>query len=283
MRATMRLLRAVSASGIARGSSPLLAASGAAAVAAVGAWSTSSWVVCEEEKESFSSCQHIGDGLQQEIWKARHSNVKLLEPDNDTVQLLMTKLRNGAISGAEFRFYADRLLNFLAEMAISELPNDEVEVETPGGHTYEGVELDKELESVIGMTISSDSNLMVEAMQRALPMLQVSRIETGVAADGSRIISSTTLPADVKDKFVVIMDPVIGRGSTLELALKLLKSRGVPEDKILVVSVTLTPDAADKMRRYKGVKLLSASIEAGIDSEGMMFPGLGHFESRYRS
>ncbi len=33
-------------------------------------------------------------------------------------QLLMTKLRNGAISGAEFRFYADRLLNFLAEVSV---------------------------------------------------------------------------------------------------------------------------------------------------------------------
>jgi hypothetical protein len=54
--------------------------------------------------------------LKQEIWKARHPNITLLEPDNDAVQLLMTKMRDGSVDGATFRFYADRLLNFLAEV-----------------------------------------------------------------------------------------------------------------------------------------------------------------------
>jgi uracil phosphoribosyltransferase len=52
--------------------------------------------------------------------------VSILEPENDAIQLLMTKLRDESTKGAEFRFYADRLLSFLAEMAIQELPNDEV-------------------------------------------------------------------------------------------------------------------------------------------------------------
>ena len=32
----------------------------------------------------------------------------------------------------------------------------------------------------------------------------------------------------------------------------------------------------------QGVKAISASIEAGIDADGMLIPGLGHFEGRYR-
>jgi hypothetical protein len=44
-----------------------------------------------------------------------------------------------------------------AQFAIQELPNQEVEVTTPSGHKYQGVELDKDLEGVCGLTISSDS------------------------------------------------------------------------------------------------------------------------------
>ncbi len=124
---------------------------------------------------------------------------------------------------------------------------------------------------------------MVEALKRALPSLQVFTISTTSGADGSRLITSTNLPEDVKDKTVVILDPVIGRGSTLESTLNLLRKMGVPEDHIFVVSVTLSPDAADRLKKYKDVKCISASIEAGIDDKGMLFPGVGHFEKRYRS
>jgi len=45
----------------------------------------------------FESCSVIGDGLKAEIWKRRHKNIDVLEPENVHVQLLMTKLRDGNI------------------------------------------------------------------------------------------------------------------------------------------------------------------------------------------
>jgi uracil phosphoribosyltransferase len=62
---------------------------------------------------------------------------------------------------------------------------------------------------------------------------------------------------------------------------QLLKKKGVPEDHIFVVAVTMSPDAAEMLRKYKGVKAISASIEAAITPDGMLVPGLGHFEGRY--
>jgi hypothetical protein len=116
--------------------------------------------------------------------------------------------------------------------------------------------------TLAAVTISSDSNLMVTAVKKALPSLQVSCITTSTGAtggaatylcysschggclyllpfpssrersiqhfhrvaswivcSGSKIISSTTVDDAVKDKTVLILDPIIGRGASLELAL----------------------------------------------------------------
>ncbi len=47
------------------------------------------------------------------------------QPDSNAVQVLMTKLRDVSVHGAEFRFFADRLFNFLIEMAVAELPTED--------------------------------------------------------------------------------------------------------------------------------------------------------------
>lgn len=136
----------------------------------------------------YESCQAIGDGLRAEIWKARHSNIEVLEPESEPIQLLITKIRNAETSGADFKFYVDRLLALLVEIALGSIDSDEAEFVSPHGYKYQGLDYEDGLDSLCGVTVSRDSNLMLNSFARSVPGMSSGSIYIDSAGDKKQVI-----------------------------------------------------------------------------------------------
>jgi hypothetical protein len=53
--------------------------------------------ICRSE-DTYENCDAIGDGLKAEFWKRFHANVDILSMEDESVQLMITHLRNGQTS-----------------------------------------------------------------------------------------------------------------------------------------------------------------------------------------
>jgi len=57
--------------------------------------SAASLLHCVAHADSvYENCDAIGDGLKAEFWKRFHSNVDILSMEDESVQLMITHLRN---------------------------------------------------------------------------------------------------------------------------------------------------------------------------------------------
>ena len=83
-----------------------------------------------------------------------------------------------------------------------------------------------------------------------------------------------SLPADLSGKPVLVLDPMLATGGSLEPCCRLLADRGC--DQITVVCVLAAPEG---IRRLTGsglpLRLVTASIDEGLNERAFIVPGLG--------
>ena len=66
------------------------------------------------------------------------------------------------------------------------------------------------------------------------------------------------------------------------MAINVLKEAGVAEDKIMFLNVLCCPEGLQRLaKECPGVKIVSAVMDAGLDANKFVIPGLGDFGDRY--
>lgn len=62
----------------------------------------------------------------------------------------------------------------------------------------------------------------------------------------------------------------------------MLIDHGVPEERILFVNLICAPEGIEKvLAAYPRLKIVTAEIDAGLDENKYIMPGLGDFGCRY--
>mmetsp|Transcript_14962 Transcript_14962/g.38051 ORF Transcript_14962/g.38051 Transcript_14962/m.38051 type:complete len:129 (-) Transcript_14962:194-580(-) len=90
------------------------------------------------------------------------------------------------------------------------------------------------------------------------------------------------LPSDIKERHVLLMDPIIGTGFAVTSAIELLLSKGVLEGNIIVLSLIAVPEGLHRiLRKYPGVKLVTSEIDKCVSDDYRILPGIGNFGDRY--
>ena len=102
-------------------------------------------------------------------------------------------------------------------------------------------------------------------------------------SDGTLIYEK--LPADIADRHVLLMDPMLGTGNSAVTALQVLLSRGVDEGRILMLTLIAAPEGIHRVcRAFPRVRLITTEIDEGLDPvTGRVTPGVGEFGDRYFS
>ena len=90
------------------------------------------------------------------------------------------------------------------------------------------------------------------------------------------------LPTDIARRHVLLLDPMLATGGTALTAIQVIMDAGVPEEHIVFVNLLSAPEGIRVVRdRHPRVRLVTSSIEEGLNENAFMQPGIGDFGDRY--
>ncbi|GFR47521.1 hypothetical protein Agub_g9239 [Astrephomene gubernaculifera] len=100
-------------------------------------------------------------------------------------------------------------------------------------------------------------------------------------SDSSEVIYEK-LPADISERHVLLLDPLLSTGHTAVKAIQVLKDRGVQEERILFLTIIAAPEGIVKVcSTFPSVRLLTSEIDDRLTEDYCLVPGAGNYGDRY--
>jgi len=82
------------------------------------------------------------------------------------------------------------------------------------------------------------------------------------------------LPADIADRDVLVLDPMLATGNSTAAAVTLLKNAGAPH--ITVIALIAAPEGVAHIEQeHPDVRVVVAAIDSHLNERGYIVPGLG--------
>ena len=82
------------------------------------------------------------------------------------------------------------------------------------------------------------------------------------------------LPSDLEDRLVLLLDPMLASGHSIDYAINMLKDRKVKDIK--VVSIVAAPEGVELVtKKHPDVQFYSAALDRQLNNHGYIMPGLG--------
>ncbi len=201
------------------------------------------------------------------------------------VQAVLTTLRDRRTDQIEFRKSLVRIGRAMGYEIIREFEVEEVEVETPLGVKARGVRI-KGYDRVVIVTVLRAGMPMTEGLVKIFPaarqgVVSARRLEERRKPDGSFEVevNYVRLPKITGEDTVIVVDPMIATGSTMEAVLRIVLSKGRPH-RLIIVGVIATPVAIERIRRVCDelkidATMYVAAVDPELNKDGFIVPGLG--------
>jgi len=224
-----------------------------------------------------------------------------------------TIIRDVNTPNQDFIFFADRLSRLVVEAGLGLLPFQEKTVITPTGHHYVGVDFARKL---CGVSVIRSGESMEAALRTCCKGIKIGKIlvvRHHGASSGAALAAAAAaagvkspvgngplgfrsreggldaqdviyekLPADIAERHVMLMDPVLSTGNSASRAVEVLLARGVPEDKIFFLCIIAAPEGISRLcSRYPQMKVITSEIDERVDEHFSVVPGCGEFGDRY--
>ncbi|GGX77577.1 uracil phosphoribosyltransferase [Litchfieldella qijiaojingensis] len=79
---------------------------------------------------------------------------------------------------------------------------------------------------------------------------------------------------DLNERLAIVIDPMLATGGTMVATLDMLKARGCPQMKVIVL--VAAPEGIKRVQEaYPEVEIYTAAIDERLDENGYIVPGLG--------
>jgi len=195
-------------------------------------------------------------------------------------EILMTQLRDVNSSTKQFRRLSDQIGELLVNKVVECLPTKDVEIETPVAGC-QGKELAEPVELC---SIMRSGDALLETFMNHFPEANVSKFliqrdeQTSLPHFKYMKVSSTIASGNQ----VIITEPMIATGGTLDMVLGLLKEKGVKEENIVIASVCVAPEGLLRLnQKYPKIKVVMNVLDHNLNEKNYIVPGLGDFGDRY--
>jgi len=206
-------------------------------------------------------------------------NVHVLKPTYQ-IKGLQTIIRDKTTSREDFIFYSDRLIRLLIEEGLSYLPFREKTVITPTDHEYRGVEWATGLcgVSIVRAGESMEAGLRAVCKSVRIGKILIQRDEQTAEPK----LFYVKLPKDIKDRFVLLLDPMLATGGSAIRAIAVLLDHGVKEENIVFLNLIASPEGISAMHgKYPKVHIVTTEVDVGLNEVKFILPGIGDFGDRY--
>ena len=86
----------------------------------------------------------------------------------------------------------------------------------------------------------------------------------------------------VKNKLILVLDPMLATGNSSVEAINLIKKSGVKSKDIKLISLLAAPQGINNLlKKHRGLHLFTCSVDKGLNKSKFILPGLGDAGDRY--
>jgi len=192
--------------------------------------------------------------------------------DHPLVQHKLSLMRRKQTSTAEFRQLLREIALLMAYDVTRDLPMTTCEIETPLARMTAPYLDGKKL---VLISILRAGNGLLEGMLDLLPSARVGHI--GLYRDPKTLVAVEyyfKVLADLKDRLVIVVDPMLATGNSSIAAITRLKEEGARHIKF--VCLLAAPEGLARLRAaHPEVRIYTAAIDERLDEHGYILPGLG--------
>jgi uracil phosphoribosyltransferase len=193
------------------------------------------------------------------------------------VEHSLSVLRAKTTGTAAFRQHAGIVSTILVLEATRTLAVSSCEVETPLARMQCGMLAGK---TVVVPVLRAGLAMLFSAQDL---LLDVSVGFLGLERDEQTAVAREyyqKFPEDLSDCRVLILDPMLATGGSLDDSVSAVKERGCRE--ITLACVVAAPEGIERIgERHGDVTLFTAAIDESLDANKYIVPGLGDFGDRY--
>ncbi len=198
--------------------------------------------------------------------------MSVTEVTHPLVQHKLSYLRETETPTVHFRKLVEEVTLLLTYEATKDLPTEDVEISTP-------------LERMNAPRISGKKVAVCPILRAGLGMLDgVLTLISGARVGFIGLYRNeetlqpveyyVKLPADVADRDVILLDPMLATGNSTEHAVRLVKEAGATS--VRLISIIAAPEGiANIMATHPDVQIVVAAIDRQLNERGYIVPGLG--------
>ena len=192
--------------------------------------------------------------------------------DHPLVQHKVAILRDISTGTKQFKELVSELAVLLAYEATRDLPLEDVDVQTPVDVAHCKMLAGKKMAIV---PILRAGLGMVEGVQTLVPSAKVGHIGLYRDPDTLQPVEYyCKLPADIEERDVFVVDPMLATGGSAADAIKLIKEKGAKRIKFL--GLIAAPEGIEKLcTAHPDVDIYVAALDSHLNDHGYIVPGLG--------
>jgi uracil phosphoribosyltransferase len=197
---------------------------------------------------------------------------QVIEVKHPLVQHKLSYVRDKATPTVHFRKLVEEITLLLTYEATKDFPTEDYEVETP-------------LTRMTAQRISGKKVAVCPILRAGLGMLDgVLTLISGARVGFIGMYRNeetlepveyyVKLPADVAERDVILLDPMLATGNSTAAAIRTVKEAGA--SSISLISLIAAPEGVEQItREHPDVRIVVAAIDSHLNERGFIVPGLG--------
>jgi uracil phosphoribosyltransferase len=192
--------------------------------------------------------------------------------DHPLVQHKLTLMRDKNTPSAIFRKLLREISLLLGYEVLRDLPLSTIAIETPLSAMQAPILQGKK---VVFVSILRAGNGLLDGLTDLVPSARIGHI--GLYRDPETLQPVEyyfKVPADIAERPVVLVDPMLATGNSITAAIKRVKDEGARDIKL--VTLLAAPEGIEHLhRKHPDVHVFTAAIDSHLNSHGYIVPGLG--------
>jgi uracil phosphoribosyltransferase len=196
----------------------------------------------------------------------------LVVVDHPLVLHKLTLMRDKATPSAVFRQLLREISLLLAYEVTRDLPMTTQSIETPVAAMEAPILKGKKL---VIVSILRAGNGLLEGMLDLLPSARIGHI--GLYRDPKTLQPVEyyfKVPADIDERPVIVVDPMLATGNSVAYAIQKLKEKGAKD--VRLVCLLAAPEGVKRVsEQHPDVPIYTAAVDSHLNDHGYIVPGLG--------
>jgi uracil phosphoribosyltransferase len=197
---------------------------------------------------------------------------RVIEVTHPLVQHKLGLLRDASTPTQMFRQLVNEVTLLLTYEATKDLATEDVEIATPLERTA--------VQRISGKKVAVCPILragmgMLDGVLSLIPGARVGFIGLYRNEDTLEPVEYyVKLPADIADRDVIILDPMLATGNSTAAAVATVKAAGA--QSVRLIAIIAAPEGIDRLHgEHPDVAIVVAAIDRGLNEKGYILPGLG--------